>query len=91
MYNKRFVLANLLQHKDFGHIKFSINFYSFYDHHVERDNVIDPSSPTENYDTKIKEGLIEITKKVEKDGKITLICKSGIALSSFLTRGNLNL
>ena len=91
MYNKRFVLANLLQHKDFGHIKFSINFYSFYDHHVERDNKADPTSPTEYYGTTIKEGLIEISKKVEKDGKVTLIGESGIALSSFLTRGDLNL
>ena len=91
MYNKRFVLANLLQHEDFGHIKFSINFYSFYDHLVERDNVTDLTSQTEYYDTKIKEGLIKITKKVERDGKITLIGESGIALSSFLTRGDLNL
>lgn len=90
-FNKRYVLANLLQHEDFGHIKFSINFYSFYDHNVERDNVLDPTSPTEYYDTKIKEGLIEITKKIEDNGKITIIGESGIALSSFLTRGNLNL
>ena len=89
IYNKRYVLANLLQHEDFGHIKFPISFYS--DHNVERNNVLDPTSPTEYYDTKIKEGLIEITKKIEKEGKISIIGDSGIALSSFLTRGNLNL
>ena len=89
--NKRYVLANLLQHEDFGHIKFSINFYAFYDYNAERDNVIDPKSPIEYYDTKIKEGFIEITKKIQNNGKIKIVGDSGIALSSFLTRGNLNL
>jgi len=29
MYNKRYILANLLQQEDLGNIKFSINFYFF--------------------------------------------------------------
>ena len=36
-YSYRYILANLLQHEDFGHIKFSINFYSFYDNNLKRD------------------------------------------------------
>ena len=35
-YNKRYLLANLLQHEDFGHLNFSINFYAFYDERIER-------------------------------------------------------
>lgn len=91
VYNKRYVLANLLQQEDLGNIKFSINFYSFYDYYVQRENKLDPTSPTEYYDTNIKEGLIEIKKIITKNGKNIEIGESGIALSSFLTRGDLNL
>ena len=91
MYNKRYVLANLLQNEDFGHIKFSINFYSFYDHYAQRENKLDPRSSTEYYDTNFKGGLIEIEKIITKNGKDIAIGESGIALSSFLTRRDLNL
>ena len=91
VYNKRYVLANLLQHEDFGHIKFSINFDSFYDHYAQRENKLDPRSSTEYYDTNFKEGLIEIEKIITKNGKDIAIDESGIALSSFLTRRDLNL
>ena len=86
VYNKRYVLANLLQDEDFGNIKFS-----FYDHYVQRENKLDLKSPTEYYDTNFKEGLIEIKKIITKNGENMTIGESGIALSSFLTRGDLNL
>ena len=35
-YNKRYLLANLMQQEDFGHLNFSINFYAFYDEKIER-------------------------------------------------------
>ena len=89
--NKRYVLANLLQHEDFGHIKFSINFYSLYDNNIERESELDPVSPIHYYKTKTKEGMIEITKEDIKNGKTIIKGESGLALSSFLTRGNENL
>ena len=89
--NKRYILANLLQHEDFGHVKFSINFYSLYDNYIDRTTELDPVSPTHYYKAKTKEGMVEITKEENKNGKIKLVGESGLALSSFLTRGNKSL
>ena len=90
-YNKRYILANLLQHEDFGHIKFSINFYSLYDNYVERTTDLDPVSPTNYYKVKTKEGRVEIIKEKKHNGTIKFVGESGLALSSFLTRGNKSL
>lgn len=91
-YSYRYILANLLQHEDFGHIKFSINFYSFYDKNLKRDNNFDPLSPISYYKTTINEGMVDITVKEEKSNKDTIIKgESGIALLHFLTRGDRNL
>jgi hypothetical protein len=74
VYNKRYILANLLQREEFGH--------SFYNHRVEKENKLDPTSPIEFYNAIIKEKFIEIAKKAGE---------SGVALSMFLTRGDINL
>ena len=104
LYNRRFLLANLLQHEDFGHLNFSLNFYAFYDKNIQR-----PSSShySENLSpfkylmiNKKKEEIQEIVKetrlkdkKGEKDRNNEVIIKgeSGIALSFFLTRGRYKL
>ena len=91
VYNKRYILANLLQHEEFGHIKFSLNFFSFYDQGVERENKLDPASPIEYYNATIKEKLVEIAKKTKEKGKNIIIGESGVAFSMFLTRGDINL
>lgn len=91
-YSYRYILANLLQHEDFGHIKFSINFYSFYDKNLKRDNSYDPLSPITYYKTINNEGMVDITVKEEKPNTDTIIKgESGIALLYFLTRGDRNL
>ena len=90
-YNKRYILAHLLQQEDFGHIKFSINFYSLYDKHIERTTDLDPLNPTHYYKVKTKEGRAEIIKEEKHNGSIKLVGESGLALLSFLTRGNKSL
>lgn len=89
LYNRRYILANILQHEDFGHIKLSINFYSFYDINEKTENRYDPNSPINFYNAKLKEGMVEITKEEEKNNTIIISGESGMALESFLTRGNL--
>ena len=97
-YNKRFRLSNLLQHEDFGHLKFSLNFYSFFDKKIDRTyepnydyHYSQPLSPKVYYKFHSKEEMIEIVKERKiKDKKIT-IGESGIALTTFLTRGKYKL
>ena len=68
-YNTRFLLANLMQHEDFGHIKFSINFYSFFDENTPRDpdtHYSDNLSPFKYYMIKDKkEQIQEIVEEVK--------------------------
>ena len=91
VYRIRYNLVNLLQHEDFGHIKFSMNFYAFYDKYINRENKLDPVSPINYYNTQIKEGLVEIEKEEIKNGIKITKGESGLALTSFLTRGNIKL
>ena len=98
-YNKRLILSNLLQHERFGHIKFSLNFYSFkQDKGKNLFNTIyeddEPLSPRQFYkikneENKSEEKLIEIIQilKIES-GEEVKMGESGIAFNVFLTRGN---
>ena len=91
-YSYRYILANLLQQEDFCHIRSSINFYSFYDKNLKRNNNFDPLSPITYYKTINNEGMVDIIVKEEKPNKDTIIKgESGIALLHFLTRGDRNL
>ena len=99
-YNRRLILSNVMQHERFGHIIFSMNFYSFkqdkgniYMNEYEDD---EPSSPRQFYqitkeENKQKEKLIEIveilTNKSEDNVKKG---ESGMAFNVFLTRGDEN-
>ena len=69
IYNRRYLLANLMQHEDFGHINFSINFYAFYDEMIERTSDIHYSenlSPFKYYMIKEKkEKIQEIVKEIK--------------------------
>ena len=97
-YNRRYRLSNLLQHENFGHIKFSLNFYSFYDKRIDRsfDSDCDydksqPLSPKVYYKFHTKEEMIEIVKERKINNKIITIGESGIALTTFITRGKYKL
>ena len=68
-YNLRYLLSNLMQHEDFGHINFSINFYAFYDEKIERPSDIHYSknlSPFKYYMVNAKKEMIqEIVKEIK--------------------------
>ena len=69
LYNKRYLLANLMQHEDFGHINFSINFYAFYDEYIRRTSDIHSSenlSPFKYYMINSKGEKIQEIVKEEK-------------------------
>ena len=96
--NKRYRLVNLMMHESFGHIKFSLNFFSFYNGII--DNIFDekttshysePKSPKNYYKYQGKEEIIEIVKEKKINGKIITIGESGIALTTFITRGKFKL
>ena len=68
-YNLRYLLSNLMQHEDFGHITFSINFYAFYDEKIERPPDIHYSenlSPFKYYMINAKKEQIQEIVKEEK-------------------------
>ena len=99
-YNRRYKLANLLQHEDFGHINNSINFYAFYDKNISRTastHYSENLSPFKYYMVKEKKMEIqEIVEEVEpinkkSNGEIIIKGESGIALTFFLTRGKYQL
>ena len=72
LYNRRFLLANLMQHEDFGHIKFSINFYSFFDEYTPRTNETHHSenlSPFKYLMIKDKKEYIQEIVKEEKNNE----------------------
>ena len=97
-YNKRLILSNLLQHERFGHVKFSINFYSFKQdkgknlfNDIYNDD--EPLSPRQfykikNLENKNEEELIEITKKIKYKYGEDKIGEAGEAFNVFLTRAN---
>lgn len=99
-YNKRLILSNLLQHERFGHIKFSLNFYSFkQDKGKKLFNDIyndddEPLSPRQFYkikneENKSEEKLIEITETIKNEsGEEVKMGESGVAFNVFLTRAN---
>ena len=98
-YSKRLILSNLLQHERFGHIKFSLNFYSFkQDKGKNLFNYIDdedePSSPRQFYQIKNeenenKEKFVEVIQTKRYDsGEEEKIGEAGAAFNIFLTRGN---
>ena len=106
-YCYRFLLANLMQHENFGHVNFSINFFSFYDKNIKRQPQLHFSevlSPFKYYIIKEKkEEMQEIVKEVKvkkninnrikknSNDEIILKGESGIALAFFLTRGKYRL
>ena len=103
-YNSRYLLANLMQQEDFGHLNFSINFYAFFDKNIKRPSssyISENLSPIKYYMiNEKKEKIQEIAKLVnfkgvkkdEKDNKEAIIKgDSGIALKFFLTRGKYKL
>ena len=72
-YNKRYLLANLMQHEDFGHLNFSINFYAFYDEKIERPPEIPYSenlSPFKYYMINENEERIQ---EIVKESKISIL------------------
>ena len=93
-YNKRLILSNLFQHERFGHVKFSMNFYSFKQDKENSDNEYDePLSPRQFYQTKLeekekKENLIEVVEILDVYNKKIKKGESGIAFNVFLTQGN---
>ena len=103
----RFLLANLMQHEDFGHVNFSLNFFAFYDKNINRHPQLHFSealSPFKYYIIKEKrETMQEIVKEVKVKNKknnrikknsneeIILKGETGIALAFFLTRGKYKL
>lgn len=58
-YNKRYILSNLMGHENFGHVKFSMNFFSFKQDNSLEDNTSingtyeEPLSPKEYYNINI--------------------------------------
>ena len=99
-YNRRYKLANILQHEDFGHINNSINFYAFYDKNISRSastHYSENLSPFKYYIVKEKKMEIqEIVEEVESINKklnreVIIKGESGIALTFFLTRGKYQL
>ena len=97
-YNKRYRLVNLMQHENFGHIKFSLNFFSFYngnlDIRIDEKDVIhhsEPISPKNYYRYQGKEEIIEIVKEKKVKDKIITIGESGIGFTTFMTRGKYKL
>ena len=99
-YNKRLILANVMQHQSIGHIKFSTKFYSFKDD--KGNSLFDmneymedgPSSPRQFYqiikeENEKKENLIEIVEiLIDESGNKVKKGESGIAFNVFLTRGD---
>ena len=72
-YNKRYLLANLMQQEDFGHLNFSINFYAFYDEKIERPSEIpyfESLSPFKYYMINEKEEKIQ---EIVKETKISIL------------------
>ena len=72
-YNKRYLLANLMQQEDFGHLNFSINFYAFYDEKIERISEIpyfESLSPFKYYMINEKEEKIQ---EIVKETKISIL------------------
>ena len=73
-YNKRYILSNLMQHEDFGHINFSINFYAFHDYYIDRTEGVhyfENLSPFKYYMINSKkEKIQEIFEEVKKIKKI---------------------
>ena len=93
-YNKRLIASNLLQHERFGHVKFSINFFSFKQDKgyspLNDYNNDEPLSPRQFYQVKNEkneknERFIEVVLNSEQLGKIG---ESGYAFNIFLTRGD---
>ena len=97
-YNKRLILSNLLQHERFGHIKFSLNFYSFkqdkgkslYNPFDDKD---EPSSPRQFYQIKNEENkndekFAEVTRTEKFEFGEVKIGEAGVAFNLFLTRGD---
>lgn len=93
-YNKRLILSNLFQHERFGHVKFSMNFFSFKQDKENSDNECDePLSPRQFYQIKSeekekKENLIEIVEILDVYNRKIKKGESGIAFNVFLTQGN---
>ena len=101
-YNKRLIISNVLQHERFGHIKFSMNFFSFKQDKVNNliyanQNIYEddePSSPRQYYRIKQEnnqkyEDFIEVVYVLENiPGKKIEIGESGLAFNVFLTRGD---
>ena len=93
-YNKRYLIANLMGHEDFGHIKFSINcldqmtenyYYYYYIFEANKE----PLSPIEYYNVNVeKEKNIEIKITEKRNGLNYEKGESGIAFNFFLTRGD---
>ena len=99
----RFLLTNLIQHENFGHVNFSLNFFAFYDKNIKRHphlHFLEALSPFKYYIIKEKrETMQEIVKEVKVKNKknnrikknsneeIILKGETGIALAFFLTRG----
>ena len=99
-YSKRYLLANLMGHEDFDHIKFSINSFSFkldqtsekYLFHYMFEKSKQPLSPIEYYNVNVeKEKNIEIKVTETKNGITFDKGELGIAFNFFLTRGNIKL
>lgn len=93
-YSRRFRVANLMQHENFAHVKFSMNFYAFFDKNIKRTSEVhysQPLSPIAYYRTKNKEEMVKIVKeskyKVNEETSTIIKGESGIALFFFLTRG----
>jgi hypothetical protein len=97
LYNYRFILSNLLAHERFGHVKFSINFYSFkQDYKSDFDEIYEdePLSPRQFYQIKNennekKEILIQVVETEKKFGEVVEKGEAGQAFNVFLTRGNI--
>ena len=96
LYNYRFILSNVLAHERFGHVKFSINFYSFkQDYRSNFDDIYEdePLSPRQFYQIKIennekKQLLIQVVEIEKKFGEVVEKGEAGQAFNVFLTRGD---
>ena len=99
-YNRRFLLANLLQHEHFGHLNFSFNFYAFSDKNIQRplsSHYSENLSPFKYFMiNKKREEIQEIVKEMnlksqKGNNEVIIQGESGIALSFFLKRGRYKL
>ena len=94
LYIRRFKLANLFKHEQFGHIKFALNFllYNIYENKSIKIKIFEPLSPIRYYKIYEEEGFVEITTLTQKDnGEEEIMGESGLSIEFFLTRGNIKL